>query len=629
MLLYIFLLLLPWVLCEVANYGTVPKGLNPTLYSPDDLVIQLDDNTFNDTIFCTSNKCTSYLVEFYSDWCGHCRSFAPLYKELAKDVRGWQDVVKIAAINCADSANQITCQSNNVQFFPFIKYFPRNSTDAFAGSKLRPYQSLSEMRDQLTKVVMDDYSVNRFSDWPRFDYLGDFVTWADLWEGTPASAQYTAIIFENHQASLTGAQVPQTATCEDAITLFLEKRISSVPVLDSCGRILGVISKSDVMSELIRHPNNYLEILEIPVMLLLDLHKKRDRLLVRRCLKNHPLADALRLTDFPSLAIFKRADKKPILVVELRRLLLAELEGFLSGRPEAAVPTVQFHSRKNRTNPCDADPEKCRTLYYVSEVDMLKAMRYALFRESSRSGGSLVGSNLTALHGFVSLLADHFPVTTTYGNNTLLDRSTRAVKVFARLRDFIENRGLDSAIPTDDWQKEFIAAEEAAGNPFAVNSDWDHCRGSSGQFRGYTCGLWVALHALTVSAYKQAEEHLADFKPLEPLQAIRAWVGSFFGCLHCREHFLKMTTTSFPMEAQVHKPEDVFLYLWRAHNIVNARLQGRDTEDPQFPKVQFPASFLCSNCTANGSFNEKQTRDFLINYYSQVKPYRSPTFLLR
>ncbi|KAK5972587.1 Sulfhydryl oxidase [Trichostrongylus colubriformis] len=547
MLLYIFLLLLPLALCEVASYGTVPKGVNPTLYAPEDLVIQLDDNTFNDTIYCYDKKCTSYLVE---------------------DVRGWQDVVKIAAINCADSANQITCQSNNVQFFPFIKYFPRNSTDAFAGSKLRPYQSLSEMRDQLTKVVMDDYSVNRFSDWPRFDYLGDFVTWADLWEGTPASAQYTAIIFENHQASLTGAQ------------------------------------------------------------LLLDLHKKRDRLLVRRCLKNHPLADALRLTDFPSLAIFKRADKKPILVVELRRLLLAELEGFLSSDPET-TQSVQFHSRKNKTNPCDKDPEKCRSLYYVSEVDMLKAMRYALFRESSRSGMPLFGTNLTALHAFVSLLADHFPVTTTYGNNTLLDRSTRAVKVFARLRDFIENRGLDNSIPTDDWQKEFIAAEEAAGSPFAVNSDWDHCRGSSGQFRGYTCGLWIALHALTVSSYKQAEEHLGDFKPLEPLQAIRAWVTSFFGCLHCREHFLKMTTSTFPIEAQVHKPDDVILYLWKAHNIVNARLQGRDTEDPQFPKVQFPASFLCSNCTANGSFNEKPTRDFLINYYSQIKPYQSPKLLFR
>ncbi|KJH44135.1 hypothetical protein DICVIV_09854 [Dictyocaulus viviparus] len=60
--------------------------------------------------------------------------------------------------------------------------------------------------------------------------------------------------------------VPQTATCDDAINLFLEKRISSVPVVDSLGCVLGVIRKSDVMYELIRHPSNYLEILDIPIM---------------------------------------------------------------------------------------------------------------------------------------------------------------------------------------------------------------------------------------------------------------------------------------------------------------------------------------------------------------------------
>ncbi|VDL72219.1 unnamed protein product, partial [Nippostrongylus brasiliensis] len=161
---------------------------------------------------------------------------------------------------------------------------------------------------------------------------------------------------------------------------------------------------------------------------------------------------------------------------------------------------------------------------------------------------------------------------------------------------------------------------EAAGNPFAVNTDWDHCRGSSGQFRGYTCGLWITFHTLTVSAYKHAEDHLAEFKPLEPLQAIRSWVGSFFGCLHCRQHFLKMTTHTFPIETQVHAPEDVFLYLWRAHNIVNKRLQGRDTEDPQFPKVQFPAKFLCSNCTSNGSFKDDVSKAFLLSHYSNIKP---------
>ncbi|VDM75223.1 unnamed protein product [Strongylus vulgaris] len=459
-------------------YGNTPKGLNPTLYAAEDLVLQLDDNTFNDTIFCVGEKCTSYLVEFYSDWCGHCRSFAPLYKALANDVRGWQDVVKIAAINCADS------------------------------------------------VVMDDYAVNRFSDWPMFDYLGDVVTYGELWEGAPPSTQYMAIIFENHQSSLTGAQ-----------GFFYGRIVSNY----------GVIWH----------------------------------------------------------------------ICRLRRLLLAELENFLKDPSEQSV---QFHSRKNRTNPCDADPEKCRALYYVSEVDMLKAIRYALFRETSRTNAPLAGSNLTALHAFVNLLADYFPVSTSYGNDTALDRSTRAVKVFARLRDYLENRGLDSTITPEEWQREFIAAEESAGNPFTINSDWEHCKGSSGQYRGYTCGLWVTFHTLTVSAYKQAEEHCEYFGYLKRYLIFK---------IHDRLQATSSSASNSSLDHIVKNPEDVVMYLWRAHNIVNARLHGRDTEDPQFPKVQFPAKFLCSNCTTTGSLTDKQTRDFLIDYYSQIKPFQTPKFLLK
>lgn len=37
---------------------------------------------------------------------------------------------------------------------------------------------------------------------------------------------------------------------------------------------------------------------------------------------------------------------------------------------------------------------------------MLKATRYALFREVARTGNSLVGVNLTALYTFISALAE-------------------------------------------------------------------------------------------------------------------------------------------------------------------------------------------------------------------------------
>ncbi|CAI4228676.1 unnamed protein product [Auanema sp. JU1783] len=562
-MLTLFLLLFRYASAEKAHYGMTPKGNNPTLYSPEDYVIQLDMSTFNDTVFCQGDDCTAHLVEFYSDWCGHCRSFAPIYKALANDVRGWQNVVRIAAMNCADPLNEAVCRDNDVQYFPYIKYYPRNVTEPLSGPALKTHQSIAEMRDDLTKFVMYDYALNHFEDWPTFDFLGDILTYGDLWQGRTDSAQFMAIVFENHQSSLTGAQ------------------------------------------------------------LLLDLNKHKDRLAARRCLRYHALAEALRITDFPSLAIFKKGERKPVLVVELRRLLLTEIENFLSVS-DNDLQNIQFSSRKNRTDPCEADPDKCQKLFYVSETDILKAMRYAMYRETARTGAPLAGNNLTALHSFMNLLVDNLPVTSFSTNQTHLDRTNRAVRVFARLRDFLESKGLESEIPIEDYQREFIAAEEAAGHPFPISSDWDHCRGSTPQFRGYTCGLWTTFHTLTVTAYNKAKEsQVVDFQPLPILQSIRDWVGNFFGCNHCRDHFLKMTTSTFPMETQVKTPEDVFMYLWRAHNIVNTRLRGRESEDPMYPKYQFPAPFLCSNCSTEANSDDSLVKEFLLDYYSSIKPVSS------
>lgn len=53
------------VFAEFANFGTVPKGENPTLYdAQNDQIIQLDETTFNETVYCRGRTdCTGYLVE--------------------------------------------------------------------------------------------------------------------------------------------------------------------------------------------------------------------------------------------------------------------------------------------------------------------------------------------------------------------------------------------------------------------------------------------------------------------------------------------------------------------------------------------------------------------------------------
>ena len=42
--------------------------------------------------------------------------------------------------------------------------------------------------------------------------------------------------------------------------------------------------------------------------------------------------------------------------------------------------------------------------------------------------------------------------------------------------------------------------------------------------------------------------------------------------------------------------DDAVLWLWMSHNEVNQRLAGDETEDPEFPKIQFPAKVSCADC---------------------------------
>ncbi|PIO64290.1 Erv1 / Alr family protein, partial [Teladorsagia circumcincta] len=167
----------------------------------------------------------------------------------------------------------------------------------------------------------------------------------------------------------------------------------------------------------------------------------------------------------------------------------------------------------------------------------------------------------------------------------------------------------------------FLLWRRVYANPFPVNASWQHCKGTTPTFRGYTCGLWTTFHALTVHTYIDTIKD-NNVNALKPLKSIQGWVRGFFGCQHCKNHFMNMTTNILPMtERRVRHPQDMMTYLWRAHNIVNNRLHGDPSEDPQFTKVQFPPPFLCPTCHSGGQFSRRQVRNFLLRYYGSIKPH--------
>lgn len=80
-------------------------------------VISLTASTFESTV----NAESLILVEFFAPWCGHCKTLAPVYEQLASDFAFAKDKISIAKVD-ADSEKSLG-KRFGIQGFPTIKYF--------------------------------------------------------------------------------------------------------------------------------------------------------------------------------------------------------------------------------------------------------------------------------------------------------------------------------------------------------------------------------------------------------------------------------------------------------------------------------------------------------------------------
>jgi protein disulfide-isomerase A1 len=58
------------------------------------------------------------LVEFYAPWCGHCKSLAPIYDEVAAKLANNPNIIVAKMDSTANEAEGV-----NVQGFPTIKFY--------------------------------------------------------------------------------------------------------------------------------------------------------------------------------------------------------------------------------------------------------------------------------------------------------------------------------------------------------------------------------------------------------------------------------------------------------------------------------------------------------------------------
>ncbi|KAL8463546.1 hypothetical protein ACS0TY_034270 [Phlomoides rotata] len=150
---------------------------------------------------------------------------------------------------------------------------------------------------------------------------------------------------------------------------------------------------------------------------------------------------------------------------------------------------------------------------------------------------------------------------------------------------------------------------------------WMFCRGSKNDTRGFSCGLWVLLHSLSVRV-DDGESQMA-------FTTICDFIHNFFICEECRQHFYAMCSS---VKSPFKKSRDFVLWLWNAHNKVNERLMKEEasleTADPAFPKIIWPPRQLCPSCYRSTSGKDDATHqidwdkdvvyNFLRDYYGKT-----------
>lgn len=322
---------------------------------------------------------------------------------------------------------------------------------------------------------------------------------------------------------------------------------------------------------------------------------------VRRVLgSEEDLVTRLGVTDFPSCYLYYPRGNYTRLKVQIEArsfysYALQRLPGVVRTGKPLPVPSDLL---TNTTEEQWKDFNRSRV--YMAD---LESALYHSFRVELASHPVISGEALSALRRYVSVLTKYFPGRPMVMNllrsvDTWLQSQSQSEISYSALTDVLDN----------------TAEVPDAVLPDGVN--WVGCQGSKPHFRRYPCGMWTLFHVLTVQARASSSTD-----PLEVLQAMRGYVYNFFGCRECAEHFNAMAEQSL---AQVDSLSSAILWLWSRHNQVNNRLAGAPSEDPHFPKIQWPSPDQCPACHGvkgggDHAWKQAEVLSFLLSHFSSAR----------
>lgn len=525
-----------------------PEGL----YTPEDGIVILNETNFHQTI---EGRDHAWLVEFYASWCGYCRNFAPTFKEFSREVVGWKDVIKIAAIDCGDPINndQI-CKHANITGFPTIKYYFPFTVRGDTGYN-RPSQEhtgealIIDTVDFLELMIEEMVEINEkiAPYWPKLQALNvnsSEVGFSDIW---PENNEDTFVVIER-EGSYIGKEMILNSWRRNTSHVVIERMTvgekGSQKVLDKLGLSVTpaviVLNSREQTVKPLRFKDN----------------SKRE---LEKSINDYLAAKSLRNSE------------------NFRQITISPLS-----------TTTQWLDV--------TEGDIIRRRYSVYLTDLEKTVVFALQNEVAFKT-QLNHDDREALKDFITTLSKYFPK-----QSEILDK-------IKHIERWLEENGEN--IDTQELS-DFI---EPLTSTYRTK-DWVGCKGSQSKFGGYTCGLWMLWHQLTVAQYDTAESD-----PRDVLNAMKNYVKHFFKCRECADHFMTMIKNGSSIENEVKSYKDAVLFLWSKHNEVNKRLRGDETDDPFYPKKIFPTAEFCPNCydssNDEASPDPKKSFEFIYNLYTE------------
>eukprot|EP00927_Polykrikos_kofoidii_P016834 TRINITY_DN17635_c0_g1_i1.p1 TRINITY_DN17635_c0_g1~~TRINITY_DN17635_c0_g1_i1.p1 ORF type:complete len:742 (-),score=116.41 TRINITY_DN17635_c0_g1_i1:129-2354(-) len=590
--------------------------------------VHLNAGNFFNTV---TNAAVDYaLIEFYADWCPHCQHFAPEYERFAATVKKYNEnpadgkTLFVGSIDCVRSP--ALCMRFGVQGFPTMHIGPKaNWLKAYGLPKTA---SVQQKQKGLTEVIISPRSGDALVAYmekflqvttiaPLFNethlapesmhgqknkIVKKVWTKANQFDIQIAAALFLRSIFRLYRFDKTEGPQAQLMNLIDLFARrFPEKQNGQ------CRSSLNQLQldlKNNWMQYVVEGKPNAAGALET------EIETQMAKAKLQNPWSNVPLTVSSSATVSPQSSM-QTSWSQNVTHPNAQRSAFVELSHNPSDEEEDSFYGVSSFEDVTAADDDNEDEIEEKILNELQdaekEVDDTHEKEYPAANTDSGIVSGSSGQRVGAGHSVVQ--NQRVGMSQRVRGNRYASVSSMASANTSMSTNTVN---IDPDTVEEKWQ--------LCGTPWeSYGSSWQMCKGTWPNTRGFTCGLWMLLHAISLATDKE------DAGAKRDLNVLRDGVKHFYQCKFCLKHFLKI-----PLDEEDQSTRQFSgLWWWRAHNIANKRIGATEVKthngDPNFPKVQWPSVEMCPQCRRSATrWNldvvYRYLRGFFVPNVPQMKP---------